>query len=104
METFYTYDNRRRLSNLAVNSGNTAIMDNDYTFDAVSNVLSVATNASLPSNGNAGGKMSHTYTYDGLYRLATATGTYTGADSKSASYTLAMGYDNMHRITPRASI
>ena len=23
METFYTYDNRRRLSNLAVNSGNT---------------------------------------------------------------------------------
>ena len=101
-ETFYTYDNRRRLSNLAVNSGNTAIMDNDYTFDAVSNVLSVANNASLPSSGNAGGKMSHAYTYDGLYRLASATGTYTGADSKSASYTLAMGYDNMHRITSKS--
>lgn len=97
-ETFYTYDNRRRLSNLAVNSGGTSIMDNAYTFDAVSNVLSVANNASLPANGNAGGQMSHTYTYDGLYRLATATGTYTGADNKSASYTLAMGYDNMHRI------
>ena len=101
-ETFYTYDNRRRLSNLAVNSGNTAIMDNDYTFDAVSNVLSVANNASLPASGNAGGKMSHAYTYDGLYRLASATGTYTGADSKSASYTLAMGYDNMHRITSKS--
>ena len=101
-ETFYTYDNRRRLSNLAVNSGNTAIMDNDYTFDAVSNVLSVANNASLPASGNAGGKMSHTYTYDGLYRLVSATGTYTGADSKSASYTLAMGYDNMHRITSKS--
>ena len=101
-ETFYAYDNRRRLSNLAVNSGNTAIMDNDYTFDAVSNVLSVANNASLPSNGNAGGKMSHAYTYDGLYRLVSATGTYTGADSKSASYTLAMGYDNMHRITSKS--
>lgn len=97
-ETFYTYDNRRRLSNLAVNSGGASIMDNAYTFDAVSNVLSVANNASLPANGNAGGQMSHTYTYDGLYRLATATGTYTGADNKSASYTLAMGYDNMHRI------
>lgn len=97
-ETFYTYDDRRRLSNLAVNSGGASIMDNAYTFDAVSNVLSVANNASLPANGNAGGQMSHTYTYDGLYRLATATGTYTGADSKSASYTLAMGYDNMHRI------
>ena len=46
--------------------------------------------------------MSHTYTYDGLYRLATATGTYTGADNKSASYTLAMGYDNMHRITSKS--
>ena len=41
------------------------------------------------------------YTYDGLYRLATATGTYTGTDNKSASYTLAMGYDNMHRITSK---
>lgn len=99
-ETFYTYDNRR-LSNLAVNSGGTSIMDNAYTFDAVSNVLSVANNASLPQSGNAGGQMSHTYTYDGLYRLASATGTYTGADSKSASYTLAMGYDNMHRITSK---
>ena len=100
-ETFYTYDNRRRLSNLAVNSGNTSIMDNDYTFDAVSNVLSVANNASLPQSGNAGGQMSHSYTYDGLYRLASATGTYIGADSKSASYTLDMGYDNMHRITSK---
>lgn len=100
-ETFYTYDSRRRLSNLAVNSGGASIMDNAYTFDAVSNVLSVANNASLPANGNAGGQMSHTYTYDGLYRLATAKGTYTGADNKSASYTLAMGYDNMHRITSK---
>lgn len=62
-------------------------MDNNYTFNAVSNVLSVANNASLPASG----KMSHAYTYDGLYRLVSATGTYTGADSKSASYTLAMG-------------
>ena len=100
-ETFYTYDNRRRLSNLAVNSGGASIMDNAYTFDAVSNVLSVANNASLPQSGNAGGQMSHSYTYDGLYRLASATGTYTGADSKSASYTLNMGYDNMHRITSK---
>ena len=101
-ETFYTYDDRRRLSNLAVNSDNKTIMDNDYTFDAVSNVLSVANNASLPASGNAGGRMSHAYTYDGLYRLVSATGTYTGADSKSASYTLAMGYDNMHRIKSKS--
>lgn len=45
--------------------------------------------------------MSHSYTYDPLYRLSSATGTYTGADNKTASYTLAMGYDNMHRITSK---
>ena len=45
--------------------------------------------------------MSHSYTYDPLYRLASATGTYKGTDNKSASYTLSMGYDNMHRITSK---
>ena len=34
-------------------------------------------------------------------RLASATGTYAGADNKTASYTLAMDYDNMHRITSK---
>ena len=37
------------------------------------------------------GQMSHSYTYDPLYRLASATGTYK----------VSMGYDNMHRITSK---
>ena len=41
-----------------MNSGSKTIMDNDYTFDAVSNILSVADNASLPYSSNAGGKRS----------------------------------------------
>ena len=45
--------------------------------------------------------MAHAYTYDALYRLASATGTYAGADSKTASYRLEMGYDNMHRIVSK---
>jgi RHS repeat-associated protein len=102
-ETFYTYDpQRRRLQNLKVNAGGNTIMNNAYTYDAVSNVLSVANGAALPQSGKAGGQMSHSYTYDALYRLTGATGTYTGADSKTASYTLAMGYDNMHRITSKS--
>ena len=104
-ETFYTYDpQRRRLQNLTVNSGGNTIMDNAYTYDAVSNVLSVVNGASVPQSGKAGGQMAHTYTYDALYRLISATGTYTGADNKTASYTLAMGYDNMHRITSKRQI
>ena len=104
-ETFYTYDpQRRRLQNLTVNSGGNTIMDNAYTYDAVSNVLSVINGASVPQSGKAGGQMAHTYTYDALYRLVSATGTYTGADNKTANYTLAMGYDNMHRITSKRQI
>ena len=79
-------------------------MFNAYTYDALSNVLSVVNGASVPQSGKAGGQMAHTYTYDALYRLVSATGTYTGADNKTASYTLAMGYDNMHRITSKRQI
>ena len=77
------------------------IMDNAYSYDAVSNVLGIKNNAPLPQSGKAGGQMSHSYTYDPLYRLASATGTYKGTDNKAASYTLSMGYDNMHRITSK---
>ena len=101
-ETFYTYDPaRRRLQNLVVNAKAGIIMDNAYSYDAVSNVLGIKNNAPLPQSGKAGGQMSHSYTYDPLYRLASATGTYKGTDNKSASYTLSMGYDNMHRITSK---
>ena len=101
-ETFYSYDpQRRRLQSLVVNAKAGTIMDNAYSYDAVSNVLSVKNNAPLPQSGKAGGQMSHSYTYDPLYRLSSAMGTYAGADNKTASYTLAMGYDNMHRITSK---
>ena len=101
-ETFYSYDpQRRRLQNLAVNAGGKTIMDNAYGYDVMSNVLSVVNKAAIPEKGKAGGQMSHSYTYDPLYRLSTASGTYKGADNKTASYTLAMSYDNMHRITSK---
>ena len=101
-ETFYSYDPaRRRLQNLVVNAKAGTIMDNAYSYDAVSNVLGIKNNAPLPQSGKAGGQMSHSYTYDPLYRLSSATGTYKGTDNKAASYTLSMGYDNMHRITSK---
>ena len=101
-ETFYSYDSaRRRLQNLVVNAKAGIIMDNAYSYDAVSNVLGIKNNAPLPQSGKAGGQMSHSYSYDPLYRLASATGTYKGTDNKAASYTLSMGYDNMHRITSK---
>ncbi|MDR2773184.1 MAG: hypothetical protein LBC19_00325, partial [Tannerella sp.] len=93
---------RRRLSNLGVHSTktNTQLMNNAYSYDAVDNVLSVANSAPAPAAG-MGGKMSHTYGYDGLYRLVSAAGTYAGAGSKMAGYTLEMAYDNLHNIVSK---
>ena len=67
-------------------------------------MLSVTNGASVPHSGKAGGQMAHNHTYDAPYRLVSATGTYAVADNKTASYTLAMGYDNMHRITSKRQI
>ena len=96
--TTFTYDAlgnvlTKQTANLAKEGK--SIMDNAYAYDAVSNVLSVANKAALPESGKAGGQMAHAYTYDALYRLASATGTYAGADSKTASYRLEMDYDNI---------
>ncbi|MXO33505.1 type IV secretion protein Rhs [Apibacter sp. B3889] len=48
-----------------------------------------------------GGQMQHDYAYDGLYRLVQAQGSYTGADNKTAAYSLQMGYDNLHNIVSK---
>jgi YD repeat-containing protein len=54
----------------------------------------------LSVNNTANG-LSHSYNYNGLYRLINANGSYTGADSKMASYTLNMQYDNLHNIVSK---
>ena len=89
---------QKRKSAIIKNAKAGTIMDNAYSYDAVSDVLGIQNNAPLPQSGKAGEQMSHSYTYDPLYRLSSATGTYKGTDNKMASYTLTMGYDNMHRI------
>jgi RHS repeat-associated protein len=105
-ETFYRYDEqRRRLDNLEVASrktGGTQLMNNTYTYDRVDNVLKVTNSAPLPTAAGAmGGQATHEYTYDGLYRLTAATGSYTGTGGKTAAYTLDMQYDNLHNITSK---
>ena len=46
-------------------------------------------------------QMQHDYSYDGLYRLVQAQGSYTGADNKTAAYSLQMVYDNLHNIVSK---
>lgn len=101
-ETYYTYENqRRRLQNLAVTSAaysGTKIMDNAYTYDAVDNITQLV-NSAQPQTDRMGGQMTHTYQYDEWYRLTGATGTYIGADQKTADYQLQMSYDKLYNIT-----
>ena len=111
-ETIYSYEpERRRLSNLVVftgegftGGGNVAkFMDNDYSYDQVNNVLSVTNTAPISAEEDAmGGQIAHNYSYDSLYRLTDANGSYVGADNKVASYTLSMTYDNLHNITSKS--
>ncbi len=45
-----------------------------------------------------GGPTSYAFGYDDLYRLTTAKGTFQSSPSKTQSYTLNMGYDDIHNI------
>jgi RHS repeat-associated protein len=97
-ETNYSYDAlRHNMTNMSVfKSGTGTLMDNIYTYDNVNNVLTVTNNAN--AHNGIGGAIAHNYTYDNLYRLKSANGTFTGGGDKTATYTLAMGYDDMHNI------
>ncbi len=88
-ETTYIYDPiRQRLQNMTLTAQGAEIMNNTYRYDAVDNILGI-TNTAAPQ-GEIGGTYAHTYGYDDLNRLITATG-----NSKEADYTLAMQYDKM---------
>lgn len=98
--TTFSYDPQRRwFSSMTSVKGTRRLVDNEYTYDNVGNILSVNGNATIPASGILGGSATHQFTYDDMYRLTSATGTYTGCTGKSGSYSLTTAYDNVFRIT-----
>ncbi|MEV4334300.1 SpvB/TcaC N-terminal domain-containing protein [Streptomyces sp. NPDC049597] len=99
VRTTYTYDAEdRRLATLkSTPSGGTAFQDLAYTYDKTGNVSSLANNA--PQGGDIGGPSTQTYGYDDLYRLTSASGTYTDKNAARNSYTLSIEYDSVHNTT-----
>ena len=95
--TTYAYDSLRRLSNLNVISANQTIINNIYGYDKVNNITSIVNDRNTITN-KLGARMNHNYVYDDLYRLISAQGSY---NNGTANYKLAMGYDDMHRITSK---
>jgi RHS repeat-associated protein len=97
--TTYTYNAQtRRLHNLtAGRSGGTQFQKLAYDYDRVGNILGLANGVDPVSPNTYGGPVSQTFTYDSLYRLTEAKGTFNAAN-KTHTYTLALGYDSIHNI------
>jgi RHS repeat-associated protein len=97
-ENLYTYDvKRNRLQRLQANTvAGKAMMNNTYTYDAVSNVVGVVNDVQA-QKGKLGGYAKQQYQYDNLYRLNTAGGEYSGSE-EAASYNATFSYDNLNNI------
>ena len=95
-ETTYTYDKQReRLQNATLTIEGQTVMDNKYRYDAVDNILGISNvvnpqNISKHNQAKLGGAFSHTYQYDNLNRLISATG-----KAKNASYSMQMTFGRM---------
>ena len=90
-ETEYAYDDvRQRLQEMNLTVSGSDIMRNKYHYDAVDNILGINNDVTPTSSTKLGGASSHTYQYDKLNRLISASG-----NAKDASYTLNMAYNVM---------
>jgi RHS repeat-associated protein len=99
VKTAYSYTpTTQRLQN--VQTGNSAgLFQNDgYNYDAIGNVTAKTNAVPVPVASQYGGPSTQTYSYDHLYRLTGATGTYQYAPNFTRSYTLALTNDSLGDI------
>ena len=104
-KTSYSYeDERRRLSSMtATTAAGRAMMDNQYGYDQVNNILSLKNNAEVPASNLMGGSSSYSYEYDDLYRLTQAEGKFTGSNH-THRYSLEMQYNSVGGITEKKQV
>ena len=86
--TTYSYEPfMRRLDKLnSTSGGGSAIQKLQYGYDQIGNVKTLKNLVNAPTSGTPGpvvvpGATSYAFTYDNLYQLTLATGTYTGLGS-----------------------
>lgn len=95
-EDTYLYDIRRRLKERKLLDATGAILSNEkYHYDKANNVLKRENLVS--GNLEMGGSIDEEFTYDNLYRISTATGTWKG-DSQQ-EYNLLFDYDPLNNLT-----
>jgi len=96
----YSYEEkRRRLSQLVATDVNRTFMDNHYGYDKMQNVVLLSNRASVPVGSDLfGGESTQTFTYDNLYQLTGAEGSWTARQGHEYRYKLSMGYDTIGNI------
>jgi len=101
-KTTYNYEvDRRRLKTMtAQTAAKRSFMDNVYTYDKVNNILNLKNNAPVPATNLMGGLSEYNYSYDDLYRLTSASGSYKGANDDEV-YNLSMNYNSVGGITQK---
>jgi RHS repeat-associated protein len=101
-ETVYEFEPKlQRLKLMNVTSGSSMIMDNEYSYDLVGNILEISNSA--VAEGKIGGTTSNNYSYNELYRLTSASGEFNGLNT-SEKYSLSMQYDLIGKILHKEQI
>lgn len=101
VRTTYNYDPLdRRLATLKAGKGiGSPFQDLTYTYDDVGNILRLQNLAAVTAPSQMGGATDQNYSYDDLYRLTGATGTFDFEPNKQHRYNLSMVYNTIHNIT-----
>lgn len=88
----------QRLVTIASTGASGVFQNQSYAYDAVGNVTAERNDVPAPTAGEYGGPSSQTFTYDDLYRLTSATGTYRYAPKNTRTYALRLTYDSLGDI------
>lgn len=99
----YSYEpERRRLSHLSTSNEERTFIDNTYSYDRMQNILGVSNAAAVPVDSpHFGGETAQSYSYDNLYQLTSAEGSWTTRQGHEHRYTLAMSYDTIGNMPDR---
>ncbi|MER6591182.1 SpvB/TcaC N-terminal domain-containing protein [Micromonospora purpureochromogenes] len=106
--TRYSYNTEdRRLSNIQAKLSNGYVFHNlDYSYDNVGNIMSIANDTVAPSGPEVGmqvgGPSKQSYTYDDLYQLTHAEGSYQPRTPQTDRYRVDLKYDSLHNITSKS--
>jgi len=99
-QTSYTYDPvDRQLSNLRAGpTGGTPFQNLLYDYDNVGNIVQLRNDVPVPPPSGDGGPSIQNFTYDDLYRLTAASGTYEFEPDKLNRYTVSLSYDSINNL------